>query len=213
MSARMNSPSLSSSSSSDVGEVVVDGIVVADVVDSMSIASSANASSLSPASAAAHQAARTPCRGARRRHRDRRRSGSMSVPVGVSSSDADSSGRRTSPSPPGTRSVRSSERGRRLAQARALVGEVTFEVIDVGLEEVASGSQRVDLGLDVEPLGLAGSARFFTRLVEQPSRHLTSGVDRLGRFGCWPPARSAQLRPWPRRRPCRRCAEQAAVFG
>ncbi len=75
------------------------------------------------------------------------------------------------------------QRGRRLAQPRTLLGEVTLEVIDVGLEEVAPGAQRVDLGLDVQALGFAGSPSLLARLVEQPCRHLPGRVDRLGGLG------------------------------
>ena len=75
------------------------------------------------------------------------------------------------------------QRGRRLTQARPLVGQMTLEMIHIGLEEVAAGAKRVDLGLDVEPLALAGSACLFTGLVEQSGRHLAGGIDRLGRFG------------------------------
>ena len=50
------------------------------------------------------------------------------------------------------------QRGGDLDEPLALGDEVLLEVVDVGLQEVAPGEQRLHLALDLHPLGLAGLA-------------------------------------------------------
>ena len=72
------------------------------------------------------------------------------------------------------------ERSDRLDDALALGDEVLLEVVDVGLQEVATGEQRLHLTLDLHPLGLAGTSGVALGRLDELVRLGAGGVEAGG---------------------------------
>ena len=105
------------------------------------------------------------------------------------------------------------ERRDRLDDALALGDEVLLEVVDVGLQEVAPRQQRLDLALDLHPLGLAGPAGVGLGPLDERRRFGAGLVE--ARRPRRRERRSAGGRPRPGPRPpsCPPCAGRAAACG
>jgi len=67
------------------------------------------------------------------------------------------------------------EFGHDFGDSLALRLKMLLEMVDVGLEEVPAGEQRLHLALDANPLGLCGAARFGHRFLDDPGTFSLGG--------------------------------------